>query len=75
LNLFNEPVDWNSELIKEMRPELSERWNMLERSLYATSLEIRVQIKERLRGLKLVFMGEYLPRVIERMDLSDIIHL
>lgn len=68
-------MDWNSELIKEMRPELSERWNMLERSLYATSLEISVQIKERLRGLKLVFMGEYLPRVIERMDLSDIIHL
>lgn len=55
---FNEAVDWNTELISQMRSDLTEKWNDLERDLPATSLDIDELIKRRLRALKARLMSK-----------------
>ncbi|CAI7582712.1 unnamed protein product [Penicillium pancosmium] len=57
LNLFNEPVDWNSELIEEMRLGLSEKWNSLERSLSELSLKLHKFIGFCFQKLRLDLIG------------------
>ncbi|KAJ5195100.1 uncharacterized protein N7498_008538 [Penicillium cinerascens] len=57
LNLFNKPVDWNSELIEEMRLGLSGRWNGVERSLSAILPELHGFIENCFRELRFDLMG------------------
>ncbi|KAJ5559991.1 hypothetical protein N7513_002390 [Penicillium frequentans] len=61
---FNEAVDWNTELISQMRSDLTEKWNDLERDLPATSLDIDELIKRRLRALKARLMTDNFPSLM-----------
>ncbi|KAJ6002789.1 hypothetical protein N7451_005336 [Penicillium sp. IBT 35674x] len=54
---FNEAVDWNSELISQMRSELDDKWNVLEQDLPATSSDIHQLIKRRLQALRARLMS------------------
>lgn len=64
LNLFNEPVDWNSELIEEMRLGLSKRWNSLENSLSKVFLDLHKSIEHGFLDLKYSFVGKFIEKSI-----------
>jgi hypothetical protein len=65
LNLFNEPVDWNSELIEGMRLGLSEKWKSLESSLSQLPLERHGSIEGHIRELRVILLGEYIAKVMK----------